>query len=73
MDGEELRGGCQCNAACDRSQVRRSSLRYAIARMCGRANAAPAVAWAMFRESQVVFTGCSPTIYEPSPEAGPQT
>jgi hypothetical protein len=34
--------------------------------MCRRANAAPAVAWAMFRESQVVWRQGSPATYAPS-------
>jgi hypothetical protein len=37
--------------------------------MCRRAHAAPAVAWAMFDESQVVFTKGSPTVYAASAEA----
>jgi hypothetical protein len=37
--------------------------------MCRRANAAPAVAWAMFQESQVVFTKGSPATHASSPEA----
>jgi len=69
MDGEELRGGCQCNAV--RYRIAGAPVVVALCHctMCRRANAAPAVAWAMFQESQVVFTGCSPTIYESSPEA----
>ena len=34
-----------------------------------RANAAPAVAWAMYEESQVVFLGKPPTDYASSPGA----
>jgi hypothetical protein len=37
--------------------------------MCRRANAAPAVAWAMFTETQVRFTGSQPTMYQSSPPA----
>jgi hypothetical protein len=37
--------------------------------MCRRANAAPAVAWAMFRQSQIVFTAGSPATYASSGEA----
>jgi hypothetical protein len=34
--------------------------------MCRRANAAPAVAWAMFQESQVSFVSAAPASYESS-------
>lgn len=37
--------------------------------MCRRANAAPAVAWAMFQEAQVRFTQGAPASYRSSPEA----
>ncbi|RZL88659.1 MAG: GFA family protein [Variovorax sp.] len=37
--------------------------------MCRRANAAPAVAWAMYQDSDVEFVAGTPTIYESSPGA----
>ena len=37
--------------------------------MCRRANAAPAVAWVMFTESQVTFVNGAPTAYKSSPDA----
>jgi hypothetical protein len=37
--------------------------------MCRKAHAAPAVAWAMFQQSQVTFTGKPPAKYKSSPEA----
>jgi hypothetical protein len=37
--------------------------------MCRRANAAPAVAWAMYQESQVVFIKDSPQLFASSTEA----
>jgi hypothetical protein len=69
MSNQELVGGCQCG-----------DVRYAIAgepifsamchcTMCRRAHAAPAVAWAMFQESQVTFTGKSPKQFKSSEEA----
>lgn len=37
--------------------------------MCRRANAAPAVAWAMYQASQVTFLNDPPAVYESSPGA----
>ncbi len=37
--------------------------------MCRRAHAAPAVAWAMYRENQVAFAKAKPAVYASSPEA----
>jgi hypothetical protein len=64
-----LEGGCQCGAV--RYRVTGEPVMAAICHcaMCRRANAAPAVAWAMFEESQVVFVRGSPTIYGSSPGA----
>jgi hypothetical protein len=64
-----LEGGCQCGAV--RYRVTGEPVMAAICHcaMCRRANAAPAVAWAMFEESQVVFLRGSPTIYGSSPGA----
>jgi len=69
MSAPALTGGCQCGA-----------VRYAITgepvftalchcTMCRRANAAPAVAWAMFREDQVRFVSGKPAQFASSPEA----
>ena len=69
MNAPALTGGCQCGA-----------VRYAIdgapvftalchCTMCRRANAAPAVAWAMFQEKQVRFVTGAPSLYASSPEA----
>jgi hypothetical protein len=62
-------GGCQCGAI--RYRVSGQPVMAAICHctMCRRANAAPAVAWAMFREAQVAFLKGSPTTYASSPEA----
>jgi hypothetical protein len=66
---QELEGGCQCGAI--RYKVRGRPLAAAICHcaMCRRAHAAPAVAWAMFDASQVVFTKGAATIYASSAEA----
>jgi hypothetical protein len=62
-----LEGGCQCGTV--RYQISGSPVMAALCHcsMCRRANAAPAVAWAMFRETQVAFTRQLPTVYESSP------
>jgi hypothetical protein len=69
MTDHELEGGCQCGAV--RYKIGGRPLATAICHcsMCRRAHAAPAVAWAMFDESQVVFTKGSPSVYASSAEA----
>lgn len=64
-----LEGGCQCGAV--RYAVEGPPLLTALCHctMCRRASAAPAVAWAMFRESQMRFTRGAPASYASSPEA----
>jgi hypothetical protein len=64
-----LEGGCQCGAV--RYRVTGAPVMAALCHctMCRRANAAPAVAWAMFEEAQVAFVGTPPTHYESSPGA----
>ena len=70
MDTESSEGGCQCGAI--RYRITGDPVVVAVChcRMCRRANAAPAVAWALFAESQVAFTRGAPATYESSPEAG---
>ena len=65
----KIKGGCQCGAV--RYEVAGASLMTAICHctMCRRANAAPAVAWALFDESQVTFTRALPKRYASSEEA----
>ena len=60
-------GGCQCGNA--RYRIPGPPVMAALCHcsMCRRANAAPAVAWAMFAESQLEFTNSRPAIYESSP------
>src|SRR5690606_9430763 len=62
-----LRGGCQCGAV--RYLATGAPVMTAICHcsMCRKANAAPAVAWAMFHDSQVNFTG-TPSTYASSEE-----
>jgi hypothetical protein len=62
-------GGCQCGSV--RYRITGEPMFTAVCHcsMCRRASAAPAVAWAMFAESQVVFVRGSPRIYKSSPEA----
>jgi hypothetical protein len=69
MIESDLEGGCQCGAI--RYRVSGEPLLAAICHctMCRRANAAPAVAWAMFLESQVAFLSGRPAAYASSPEA----
>src|SRR3546814_19295841 len=69
MSETKLEGGCQCGAV--RYDVTGAPVMTAICHcsMCRRANAAPAVAWAMFQEQQVNFTGAHPKLYDSSEQA----
>ena len=69
MTDVSLEGGCQCGSV--RYRIIGSSLVAAICHcsMCRRANAAPVVAWAMYKEEQVTFLKERPTPYQASPEA----
>lgn len=60
-------GGCQCGSV--RYRISGSPVMAALCHcsMCRRANAAPAVAWAMYQQSQVSFPESPPTVYESSP------
>jgi hypothetical protein len=75
LDGEilvtdrELEGGCQCGAIRYRATGKPLLAAICHCTMCRRAHAAPAVAWAMFREGQVVFLAGAPTTYASSPGA----
>ena len=64
-----LEGGCQCGAV--RYRITGGPVMSALChcRMCRRANAAPAVAWAMYEAAQVVFLNQPPTVYASSPGA----
>ncbi|AMO21712.1 GFA family protein [Ramlibacter solisilvae] len=67
MPDHTLEGGCQCGAV--RYRITGLPVMAALCHcaMCRRANAAPAVAWAMYQESQVEFTGSGPKFHESSP------
>ena len=69
MSEPSIEGGCQCGAI--RYRITGAPLMAALCHcsMCRRANAAPAVAWAMYPQEQVVFLKDSPTVYESSPGA----
>ena len=69
MSDQAFEGGCQCGAI--RYQVVGAPLLAAICHcsMCRRAHAAPAVAWAMFQDSQVRFLAGKTATYASSPEA----
>ncbi len=69
MSNNNLKGGCQCGTV--RYEISGEPILAAICHcsMCRRANAAPAVAWAMFQESQVSFTGDQLKIFRSSEEA----
>src|ERR1700752_4440632 len=64
-----LEGGCQCGQV--RYRIVGPTLAAAICHctMCRRASAAPAVAWAMYREDQVSFLREQPARYRSSAEA----
>ena len=69
MTGDLFEGGCQCGAV--RYRARGTPMVAAICHcsMCRRAHAAPAVGWAMFQKSQVVFTGALLREFASSEEA----
>jgi len=69
MTDERLHGGCQCGSV--RYEIGGAPLLTALCHctMCRRANAAPAVAWAMFKDAQVKFAKGTPAEYASSPEA----
>lgn len=69
MTDTPLEGGCQCGAV--RYTISGSPVLAALCHcsMCRRANAAPVVAWAMFRKPEVRFTKGAVTAYSSSPEA----
>ncbi len=69
MADTNLEGGCQCGAV--RYSITGDPVLAAICHctMCRRAHAAPAVAWAMFQESQVSFGKATPQTYASSQEA----
>jgi hypothetical protein len=69
MSDPTFSGGCQCGAV--RYEASGEPIVVAICHctMCRRANAAPAVAWAMFRQDQVRFVAGEPKHYASSQPA----
>jgi hypothetical protein len=65
-----LQGGCQCGLVRYRISGEPKLRALCHCSMCRRAHAAPAVAWVMFEESQVAFTGQPLKIYHSSPGVG---
>ena len=64
-----IEGGCQCGSV--RYRIAGAPVMAALCHcsMCRRANAAPAVAWAMHPQSQVSLLKDPPTVYASSPGA----
>lgn len=69
MADQEYEGGCQCGAVRYRATGHPVMTAMCHCSMCRRANAAPAVAWAMFHEAQVAFVKGTLTTYRSSSEA----
>ncbi|RJG05548.1 GFA family protein [Noviherbaspirillum cavernae] len=69
MTEKKREGGCQCGEV--RYEISGEPIFAAICHcsMCRRANAAPAVAWAMFHESQLRFSKGEVKTYASSSEA----
>lgn len=67
MGNEPIEGGCQCGGV--RYRITGDPVMTALCHCtrCRRANAAPAVAWAMYADSQVAFVTSPPTVYVSSP------
>ncbi|WP_078118573.1 GFA family protein [Thiosocius teredinicola] len=69
MPKQNIEGGCQCGAV--RYVIEGEPIMAAICHCstCRKANAAPAVAWAMFESGQVAFVAGQLKKYEASEEA----
>lgn len=69
MSDLSLEGGCQCGDV--RYRLVGDPIMTALCHcnLCRRASAAPAVAWAMYAETQVEFLKNAPAIYASSAEA----
>lgn len=67
MYEQSLFGGCQCGAV--RYRVTGAEVASSLCHCgsCRRAHAAPAVAWALYREPQFELRGTAPREYESSP------
>ncbi|MFI8482300.1 GFA family protein [Pseudomonas sp. NPDC078700] len=69
MAERKIDGGCQCGAV--RYSLAGEPLMAAICHctLCRRAHAAPAVAWAIYKDDQVSFTQGQPKLYASSADA----
>lgn len=69
MAERKIDGGCQCGAV--RYSLVGEPLMAAICHctLCRRAHAAPAVAWAIYKDDQVSFTQGQPKLYASSADA----
>ena len=69
MSKKEIEGGCQCG------NIRYTAIGEPVlaaichCSMCRKAHSAPAVAWALFQESQVKFTSTPPKRFKSSKDA----
>lgn len=69
MSEQTLDGGCQCGKI--RYAITGEPVMAAICHcsMCRRAHSAPAVAWAMYNDTQLTFTGSDLTYFKSSEDA----
>lgn len=66
MSEQKFEGGCQCGNVRYIAQGNPVLAAVCHCRMCRRAHAAPAVAWAVFPDSQVSFVKQAPKAYRSS-------
>lgn len=69
MSTSVFSGGCQCGQVRYEAEGEPMLVALCHCTMCRRANAAPAVAWAMFANEQVRFTKSAPKKYTSSESA----
>ncbi len=69
MTEQHYQGGCQCGNVQYVVVGQPTVAAICHCKMCRRAHAAPAVAWALFESAQVEFTAGKPKRYESSPDA----
>ena len=67
MNHDAIEGGCQCGLVRYRATGTPVVTTICHCSMCRRASAAPAVAWVMYKESQVAFLKQAPQAYLSSP------
>ena len=69
MSNQEFEGGCQCGAVTYKAVGEPVMAAICHCTMCRRAHAAPAVAWAIYPDAQVSFSGEAPKVFKSSSEA----